>query len=633
MDEMDTTSAVSLRAYDAVTGVLAWTANPDNQFFFDAPPVAYRGIVYVYGSGTGGTLYAYDEAHGALLWRQNTEGSEGSPAVSDDGVFISDGCQQVYAFARVTGASLWRHVGSCTGGDSTTPVLSGKTLYVRDFMGNLELDTMTGAGSASFSSGVAPAFDGSQGFTVSGGTLRGGDATLSGAAWAFAGDGRLATSPFVANGFVYVGSTTGNLFAVRETDGTAVWSENTGVPLASQEGFATEPRIGFAAAGGILVVPVGSTLVAYATASSVDAGAVDGGAEAGCTWGLRAVSPLPVTGEIPSSLAVADLDGDGRLDLAVSNSYVGTVNAFLGHGDGTFGPGGPEVPTGSGADSVAIGDFNGDGKGDLAVANTYSGYHGPYTVSVLLGRGDGTFQPQVGYATGTDPSSVVVGDFNRDGKPDLAVAAEGLSVLLGVGDGTFLPAVDYPIGIGAASLAIGDVNADGRADIVVANDTARNVGVLLGNGDGTFSTQVTYATGTLSAAAAIGDVNGDGKPDLAVANSGDDTVGVLLGNGDGTFRAQVTFATGLRPASVVVADLDGDGHADLAVSNSSAATISVLLGHGDGTFAPQFVVGTGAAPGVLATADLNGDGQPDLAVVDDNANMVSVFLGGCGGDR
>jgi outer membrane protein assembly factor BamB len=627
IDNQSSSYPVNLHAYDAATGAPEWTAQPDNQFYFDAPPVAYRGIVYVYGEESGGTVYAYDETTGSLLWRHLTEGGEGSPAISDDGVFISEGCHQVYAFDRVSGAPLWRHTGPCTGGGGATPLLYGHSLYVRDTLGDLVLDTATGsATAAAFASDLAPALHGTRLFSVTRGVLSAGDATQGGTTWTFTGDGRLATSPLVADGFVYVGSSTGNLFAVREGDGAVAWSENTGVPLVSKEEFGTEPRVAFAAGGGLLFVPVGSTLVAYASAAPLDGGAGDGG----CTFGMTPVTPAPTTGETPGSLAIGDLDRDGHLDFALANSYIDSAGVMFGHGDGTFGPE-TLYPTdpGSGSDSVALGDFDGDGNLDVVTANPYSGYYGPFTVSVLLGRGDGTLRPRTDYATGKFPGAVRVGDLNGDARVDLVVVTEGLSVLLGNGDGTFQPSVAYTVGVGAGALALGDLNGDGKVDVAVTDVSDDSVTTLLGLGDGTLQAAVTHAVGRGPSSVAIGDVNGDGKADLAVTNAGDATVSILVGGGDGAFQPQAAFATGLSPSSVGIADLNRDGHADLAVTNGQASTVSILLGNGDGTFQPQFVYGTGAAPGSVATVDLNGDGWLDLAVADTNDNTVSVFLGGC----
>ena len=333
------------------------------------------------------------------------------------------------------------------------------------------------------------------------------------------------------------------------------------------------------------------------------------------------------------SIAVDDFNGDGVPDLAAANDgpapghTVGRVWILLGRGDGTF-RFLVEYGVGNDPRSVAVGDFNGDGKPDLAVANS-----GSDRVSVLLGKGDGTFQPAVNYGAGADPWSVVAGDFNHDGKADLAVAninSRNVSVLLGKGDGTFESAVNYRTGIGPRSVATGDFNGDGKPDLVAANSDSGNVSVLLGKGDGTFQPAVNYGAAAYPFSVAVGDFNSDGKPDLVVAGS---TVAVLLGNGDGTFRAGANYGTGPAPYSIMVGDFNGDGKADLAVANNSSSDISVLAGKGDGTFQAAVNYSAGFNPVSVAVGDFNGDGKADLAVANDTSGTISVLLNCCVSDN
>jgi len=291
-------------------------------------------------------------------------------------------------------------------------------------------------------------------------------------------------------------------------------------------------------------------------------------------------------GGAPNTVAVADVNGDGKPDLLVSNA--GSIGVLLGNGDGTFQP----ALTYSTGDkntysALAVADVNGDGKLDVVVTN-----QADIGVGVLLGNGDGTFQPVVLYSAGRD-SSVAVADVNGDGKPDIVVAGgNSVGVLIGNGDGTFQAVVTYSVvGYSATSVAVGDLNGDGRPDIVVANLGSSNgnrdgtADVLLGNGDGTFQSPLYYSSGGSQAfSVAIADVNGDGKPDLVLANNMTDNVGVLLGNGDGTFSAAVTYGSGGDADWVTVADMNGDGKPDLIVSNEYASNVGVLLGNGDGTF-------------------------------------------------
>ena len=285
--------------------------------------------------------------------------------------------------------------------------------------------------------------------------------------------------------------------------------------------------------------------------------------------------------------------------------------------------------------SVVVGDFNGDGIPDLAVANLAL-FGGPSGVSVLLGNGDGTFQPARTFPAGSNPFSVAVGDFDGDGTPDLAVAdfalfsgTPGVSVLLGTGDGTFQPAHHFAAGINPRSIAVGDFDGDGTADIAVANDGGNNISVLLGNGDGTFKAPLNFAAGTEPTSIVVGDFNGDGTPDIAVTNIRSNTVSVLLGNGDGTFQAARNFDAGTNPIAVTAGHFYDKHILDLVVANyNTSGTIGVLRGNGDGTFQAPVIYAAGDHPSAVAMGDFNGDGTSDLAVVNDSiTGTLSVFLG------
>lgn len=377
-------------------------------------------------------------------------------------------------------------------------------------------------------------------------------------------------------------------------------------------------------------------------------------------------------GTSPVSLAVADFNGDGRLDLVVANAQSASVSIFLGAGDGTFQAGAPFLVD-TGPYSVVAADFNADGRQDVAVSNRISG-----SIAILLGNGDGTFRDPISFPVASGPGLLASGDFNGDGKADLAVlfdATNTLSIMLGTGDGflarpvnyvlgaspnslalvdldgdgildilapdpvsrsvlilwgkpngTFDAAPDYPVGAEPASVVAADLNGDGNVDLVVPNQGSSDYSVLLGNGDGTFrvlprAALTDPAAATRPRAAGVGDFNGDGIPDLAIAiGSPLDRITILLGKGDGTFKAGGNFNAGLDPDSLVVADFNGDGELDLAVANSNQTSttdfgnMTVLLGKGDGTFSAPAPYDAGVRPFAIAAGDFNGDGVLDLAV-------------------
>jgi uncharacterized protein (DUF2141 family) len=338
----------------------------------------------------------------------------------------------------------------------------------------------------------------------------------------------------------------------------------------------------------------------------------------------------------PRSIAVADVNGDGKLDLLTANFNTNTAGVLLGTGTGTFGT---ATTYSTGADSnfynIAVADVNGDGKLDLLTANYSSN-----TAGVLLGTGKGTFGTATIFSTGADsqPHSIAVADVNGDGKLDLLTANYNNStagVLLGTGTGTFGTVTTFSTGAnsGPHSIAVADVNGDGKLDLLTANYDTNTTGVLLGTGMGTFGTVTTFSTGANSSpfSIAVADVNGDGKLDLLTANFNTNTAGVLLGTGTGTFGTATTYSTGADSNfyNIAVADVNGDGKLDLLTANYSSNTAGVLLGTGTGTFGTVTTYSTGdnSYPSNIAVADVNGDGKPDLLTANFNTNEVGVLLG------
>jgi hypothetical protein len=366
----------------------------------------------------------------------------------------------------------------------------------------------------------------------------------------------------------------------------------------------------------------------------------------------RELPPTGSGGTQSQALAVADLDGDGRVDLASTDS--GQAYVFLGNGDGSFvaaptylGTGGPVVlgdvngdgkpdfvsagssiaanlgdghgafgaplgPTAvaTGPLAIAAADLTGDGKLDLAVAFADNGGE----VHVLAGNGDGSFTMTASYPAGGPPRAVTLGDLDGDGRPDLALADDSGNVdvrLAGAG-GVLGALARYGVGMIPDAIAIGDLDGDGKPDLVVANDNTGDMSVLLNTGAGAFAAQVKYAVGPYTAGSTIADLNGDGVPDLAFSDS--EGAGVLLGLGGGTFAAAIQYQGGASPVTLAIADLDGDGKLDIVLADVGSSDVAVLRGNGDGTFGAAVRYATAFSPRSVAAVDLNGDGRPDLAV-------------------
>jgi uncharacterized delta-60 repeat protein len=297
--------------------------------------------------------------------------------------------------------------------------------------------------------------------------------------------------------------------------------------------------------------------------------------------------------------------------LTAATTFTMTVTAPTTCNPVTFAPVANFSTAHSGNVLSTVGDFNRDGKQDFAVADGYA------SVLVLLGTGTGAYASPFFFAAGTNPRAITVGDFNGDGKQDLAVANVGsndVSILLGDGTGNFGAPTNFAVSASPWSVAVGDFNQDNRQDLVVAHATLSNVvSVLLGNGEGGF-TVTTVGAGSQPEWASVGDFNGDGKHDLAVANYSSNNVSILLGDGAGGFSAPTNFGVGSGPASIAVGDLNGDHIQDLAVGNlngGSSGNVSILLGNGAGGFASATNVGS--TPRGVTFADFNGDGNQDLA--------------------
>jgi hypothetical protein len=332
-------------------------------------------------------------------------------------------------------------------------------------------------------------------------------------------------------------------------------------------------------------------------------------------------------------VAVADLNRDGKPDLSVTNMGSNTVSVLLGKGDGTFGAP-TDFAVGDTPVHVAVADLNRDGKLDLVVANCTSACEsGPGGVSVLLGNGDGTFAPKTDLATADHPDAVAVADLDRDGKLDLAVAAQSrkLSVLLGNGDGTFGPKTDLDVGPNPSFVAAGDLNRDGKPDLALADNS---ISILLGDGGGGFGPYTGVGSAAEPISVVVADLNLDGKLDLAAPNFLDaNSISVVLGNGAGTFGPTKTYSIappggcggGVHGSfcdaiSLAAGDLNGDGKPDL-VTTLGGGSVAVVLGTGTGEFGPPAFFPSAYAS--VAVADLDRDGRLDVVT---GGVTVSVLL-------
>jgi hypothetical protein len=353
-------------------------------------------------------------------------------------------------------------------------------------------------------------------------------------------------------------------------------------------------------------------------------------------WGQFTTGPSYAVDEGPRDAILADFNGDGKLDIAVS-TLSNDIDILLGNGDGTFKPAVSYPTIGMRPWQVVAGDFRNNGILDLVAATGYGS-----TVSLLLGNGDGTFQPATLIKTGLHPMCVAVADVNLDGKLDLIVAnhsAGTLSIYLGNGDGTFQSPMTFSLGpVSSAAdfllprwIAVADFNNDGIPDVAVSNANSAvqfpsTVSVLLGNGNGTFQQAVFWDVGAQPLGIAAADVNDDGNMDIITADNTSGTASVLLGNGDGTFKPRVAYPVGSKPQGVVVGDFYGDGILDLVVSNEYSDNVTLLLGNGDGTFQKGINYAAGNFPENLTAGDIRGIGKLDLVVPDFNTNNVQVLF-------
>jgi len=367
---------------------------------------------------------------------------------------------------------------------------------------------------------------------------------------------------------------------------------------------------------------------------------------------------------VPLYLAPGDFNKDGKMDLASFNSD-GTVALLLNAGDGSF-PTSTRYMVGTpfSAGIYQLGmfatDFNDDGNLDLVFGTGHPDalYPNPLFVTVLLGKGDGTFRGAApAYDVGNGPGGMAVADFNGDGRSDLVVASEtdtfspSLWILLGAQGGGFQTptTLAMPAGAGfAAGVAAVDLNGDGRADIIAFDSpfgSAGHVYTWLGKGDVTFQASASYPAGNRPTSFTVGDVNGDGLPDLLITygNLNETTPGVttallMTGKAGGGFNTGATVPTGVNTVQVALADVNGDGKPDIIAVNMgicntgyagavpSAGNVSVSINNGNGTFKAPVPYTVGLNPTWVTVADVNGDGKPDLIVGAITATTANIGI-------
>jgi len=345
------------------------------------------------------------------------------------------------------------------------------------------------------------------------------------------------------------------------------------------------------------------------------------------------VDGLVPQGSDPSAVAVGDFNGDGKMDLVTANGVGPGVTLLLGKGNGRFQPR-VNLLVGPDPADILAEDVNGDNRLDIVTAN-----RGNNTITVLRGNGDGTFKAAKTYGVGVEPVEIAAADFNNDGRTDLAVVNGGnlstpsntVSILFGAAVGGFTPGGTATVGNNPTSVAVGDFNGDGKPDLASVSGGFGHLDINLNLGNGTFGAKVNYETGFVATGVQVADLNGDQKDDVAVgcAFPSQDGISILLGNGDGTLQTFTKYdAGGQDPRRLAIADLNGDGIKDIVTANEQFAnnSVSVLIGTGNGVFGPARVYTAGQGPVDVAVADFNSDGILDVVTADHDGDVGTVSL-------
>ncbi|HXO32734.1 MAG TPA: FG-GAP-like repeat-containing protein [Candidatus Acidoferrales bacterium] len=426
-------------------------------------------------------------------------------------------------------------------------------------------------------------------------------------------------------------------------------SSDVTILLGNGDGTLQEPTIGYAT-GGYPYTPAivadfnGDGFADILVPNAFNLAYLKGYGDGTFRSALNYYSQITDNSNYVSSIGIAtgDFNGDGIPDFVIGNccdSNVG-VTVFLSRRDGSMQAG---VNYGGGnLFYVAVADFNGDGKLDIAATDESNG-----VVQIFNGVGDGTFSVGSTFATDTSNThsdGLVAGDFNHDGHPDLAVQnylGQNVGVLINDGTGNFLAPVNYALSAPYSyqGIATADLNGDGDLDLVVPLNNQPTIAILLGNADGTFQAETDLTVGNQPRSVAIADLNGDGKLDLATTidqlGGKGQGIEVALGNGDGTFQTNpVFYASSLQnlsfnnpyPTFIQAADIDGDGKLDLVYTNSSYGTVGVLFGSGNGLFYDPVEYPSGGYAWGLVVADVNQDGAPDVVTSGNDFSGLTVLL-------
>jgi FG-GAP-like repeat len=329
----------------------------------------------------------------------------------------------------------------------------------------------------------------------------------------------------------------------------------------------------------------------------------------------------------PYFVIAEDLNGDGHLDLASSNTVSHSVTVLLNRGNGTFEKGVSYPTKGYTPYALAAGDLDGDGYLDLVCGNMFS-----VDISIFFNKGDGTFEDSFNLTGEPGAMFTVITDLDGDGRKDIATSNIGhddVAIFLNRGGRKFEHTGTFKCrGVVPYSVIAADFDRDGDQDLATGNIYSSNVSILMNDGHASFAEAITYATDSLTQILYPADFNGDGAADIVSGNGGSDNVSVLINRGDGTFAPAVNYPVKL-PQGVTAADIDGDGDLDIATANQSAHTSSILLNQGDGTFGPAIDVRIdGLYPTSVLLADLNHDHRLDLVTANSGSNNLSVLLRG-----